>query len=70
MLAVDYVWPLEFRSPMRTSILVPYLLLYFGAILLMGLAIFRMDRRLWLVSVATSVLLLGSMSFAVGVEGY
>ena len=28
----------------------PYLLLFFGAILLMGLPMFRMDRRLWLVT--------------------
>ena len=34
---VDYVWPVEFRSPMRYSILAPYLLLFFGAILTDGL---------------------------------
>lgn len=64
MVAVEYVWPVEFRSPVRTSILVPYLLLFFGSILLMGLPMFRMDRRLWLVTVATTVLLLGSMGIA------
>jgi hypothetical protein len=64
MVAVEYVWPVEFRSPVRYSILVPYLLLFFGAILLMGLPMFRMDRRLWLVTVATTVLLLGSMGLA------
>jgi len=63
-LAVDYVWPVEFRSPMRTSILVPYLVLFFGAILLMGLPMFRLNRRLWLVTVVTTVLLLGSMGLA------
>ena len=61
---VDYVWPVEFRSPTRYSILVPYLLLFFGAILLMGLPMFRLNRRLWLVTVATTVLLLGSMGVA------
>jgi hypothetical protein len=61
---VDYVWAVEFRSPMRPSILVPYLLLFFGAILLMGLPMFRLDRRLWLVTVATTVLLLASMGVA------
>ncbi|RPJ30649.1 MAG: hypothetical protein EHM35_12575 [Planctomycetaceae bacterium] len=61
MIAVEYVWPVEFRSPARYGILVPYLLLFFGAILLMGLPMFRMDRGLWLVTVATTVLLLGSM---------
>jgi hypothetical protein len=64
LVVVDYVWPVEFRSPMRYSILVPYLLLFFGAILLMGLPMFHIDRRLWLVTVATSVLLLGSMGAA------
>jgi hypothetical protein len=64
MVAVEYVWSVEFRSPTRYGILVPYLLLFFGAILLMGLPMFRMDRRLWLVTVATTVLLLGSMGIA------
>jgi len=64
MVVVDYIWPVEFRSPMRYGILAPYLLLFFGAILLMGLPMFRLDRRLWLVTVATTVLLLGSMGIA------
>ena len=64
MIAVEYVWPVEFRSPMRYDILVPYLVLFFGAILLMGLPMFRMSRPLWLVTVMTTVLLLGSMVFA------
>jgi hypothetical protein len=64
MVAVDYVWPIEFRSPKRYGILVPYLLLFFGAILLMGLPMFRLDRSLWLVTVATTVLLLVSMGVA------
>jgi len=64
LVIVDYVWPVEFRSPMRYSILAPYLLLFFGAILLMGLPMFKMNRRLWLVTVATTILLLGSMGAA------
>ena len=64
MIAVEYVWPVEFRSPMRYDILVPYLVLFFGAILLMGLPMFRMNRPLWLVTVGTTVVLLGSMVFA------
>jgi hypothetical protein len=64
MVVVDYRWPIEFRSPKRYEILVPYLLLFFGAILLMGFPMFRLDRRLWLITVATTVLLLGSMGFA------
>jgi hypothetical protein len=64
MVAVEDLWPVEFRSPARYGILVPYLLLFFGAILLMGLPMFRMDRRLWLVTVMTTVLLLGAMGMA------
>lgn len=64
MISVEYVWPVEFRSPMLYSVLVPYLVLFFGAILLMGLSMFRMNRPLWLVTVATTVLLLGSMGIA------
>lgn len=64
MVVVDYLRPVEFRSPMRKSILVPYLVLFFGAILLMGLPMFYLDRRLWFVTVVTTVLLLVSMVVA------
>jgi hypothetical protein len=64
MILVEYIWRVEFRSPMRYDILVPYLVLFFGSIVLMGLPMFRMNRRLWLVTVATTMLLLGSMVFA------
>jgi hypothetical protein len=64
MIAVEDIWQVEFRSPMRYDILVPYLVLFFGSILLMGLPMFRMNRRLWLVTVVTTVLLLGSMGVA------
>jgi hypothetical protein len=61
MIAVDYVSPVEFRSPPRYDILVPYLVLFFGAILLMGLPMFQLKRALWLVTVTTTILLLASM---------
>ncbi len=64
MISVEYLWQIEFRSPVNHKILVPYLVLFFGSILLMGLPMFRMDRRLWLVTVATTVLLLSSMVVA------
>ena len=64
MTTVDYACPVEFRSPMRASILIPYLVLFFGAIFMMGFPMFRMNRTLWLVTVATTVLLLGSMGIA------
>ena len=61
---VDYARPVEFRSPMRYDIAVPYLTLFFGSILLMGLPMYSMNRSLWLVTVVTTVLLLGSMGVA------
>jgi len=64
MIIVDYVAPVEFRSPARYGILVPYLVLFFGAILLMGIPMFRMNRGLWLVTVVSTLLLLGSMGAA------
>jgi len=64
VIVVGYMLQVEFRSPPRHSILVPYLVLFFGAILLMGIPMFRLDRDLWLVTVATTVLLLGSMGAA------
>jgi protein-S-isoprenylcysteine O-methyltransferase Ste14 len=64
MVVVEYVVPIEFRSPPRPVILVPYLVLFFGAIFLMGLPMFSLDRRLWVVTVSTTVLLLGSMGGA------
>lgn len=64
MVVVDYVRPVEFRSPMRLEIVVPYLVLFFGAILLMGLPMFRLNRPLWLVTVVTTVVLLASMGVA------
>jgi hypothetical protein len=63
-IVVDYARPVEFRSPRRPEILVPYLLLFFGSILLMGLQMFNLNRGLWLVTVVTTVLLLASMGVA------
>lgn len=64
MAVVDYAAPIEFRSPARPAILVPYLVLFFGSIFLMGLSMFWLDRRLRLVTVATTALLLGAMGVA------
>ena len=63
-IVVDYALAVEFRSPRRPEILVPYLLLFFGAILLMGLQMFNLNQALWLVTVVTTVLLLASMVVA------
>jgi hypothetical protein len=64
MLWVDYLRPVEFRSPRRPAILAPYLVLFFGSIVLMGIPMFAIERGLWLVTVATSTMLLGSMLWA------
>jgi hypothetical protein len=64
LVVVDYVWSVEFRAPVRAEILVPYLVLYFGSILLMRLPMFRAKQQLWLVTVLTTALLLGSMVVA------
>jgi hypothetical protein len=61
---VEYIWRIEFRSPIRYDILVPYLVLFFGAIFLMGLPMFRLNRPMWLVTVATTAFLLGAMILA------
>ena len=64
MLVVDYVAPVEFRSPRLYGVLVPYLVLFFGGILLMGLPMYELKRSYWLVTVVTSAVLIGSMVWA------
>ena len=64
LVAVDYVFSIEFRSPPRIEILVPYLLLFFGSILLMGLPMFRISRQLWFATAVTTTGLLTSMVVA------
>ena len=67
MLVVDYWIAVEFRSPQRAEILVPYLALFFGSIVLMGVPMFRIDRRLWAVTALTTVALITSMVWALAV---
>jgi hypothetical protein len=64
MVSVEYSGSIGFRSPPRCGILVRYLLLFFLLILLMGLPMYRLDQWLWLVTVATTVLLLAAMGIA------
>jgi hypothetical protein len=61
---VTYVFQIEWRDPVVPQIQAPYLTLFFGSILLMGLPTFRLDRRRWLVTVGTTVLLLAAMVYA------
>lgn len=64
MLVVDYLRPVEFRNPAKPAILALYVVLFFGSILLMGLAMFDVNRSLWGVTAATSGGLLVSMVLA------
>jgi hypothetical protein len=65
MLVVDYLRPVEWRHPARPTILIPYLLLFFGSILLMGIPMYTINRTLWLVTVATTAALLITMTVAI-----
>jgi len=64
MLAVDYVTRFEWRDPPVLVVQIPYLGLFFGSILLMGLPMYRRNRRLWTVTAVTTALLLAAMFFA------
>jgi hypothetical protein len=46
------------------AVLVPYLVLFFGSIVLMGASMYSANRSLWLVTVGTSAALVGSMTWA------
>jgi hypothetical protein len=65
MLVVDHALDIEWRDPVLPAIQIPYLLLFFGSILLMGIPMVRINRRRWLVTVATTVLLVASMVYAI-----
>jgi len=64
MLMVDFLRPVQFRNPHRAVIFVPYLLLFFGCLLLMGISMYGVNRSLWLVTVGTSAVLVSSMMLA------
>jgi hypothetical protein len=64
MLVVDHLLRIEWRDPIVLEIQVPYLVLFFGSIFLMGLPMFRLDRRRWLVTAVTTCLLLVAMVYA------
>ena len=64
MLVVDYVPGVEWRDPARPAIMVPYLALFFGSIVLMGLPMYSIDRRRWLVTAVSAFLLVAAMVYA------
>jgi hypothetical protein len=64
MLVVDYVPGVEWRDPARPAIMVPYLALFFGSIVLMGLPMFFIDRRRWRVTAVSACLLIAAMIYA------
>ena len=57
-------YPREFRDPQRPAILAPYLVLFFGSILLMGSPMYRCSRPRWALTAATSALLFAAMVYA------
>lgn len=64
MLVVDHLLELEWRDPAVPVIQVPYLTLFFGAIVLMGAPMLRIDRRRWLITVASASTLIAAMVYA------
>lgn len=64
MLVVEYVLEIEFRSPARPAILVPFVTLFFASIFFMGGPMVRIDRRRWATTAATATLLIVAMVFA------
>lgn len=64
MLLVDHILAIPWRDPVIPAIQVPYLLLFFGSIFLLGIPMLRIDPRRWLVTAATTALLLVSMLYA------
>jgi len=61
-LMVDYVWKVEFRNPVNPWILVPFLVLFYGSIVGMGLNFWRIHFFFWIITACTSVLnVLGSI---------
>lgn len=64
LLVVEYALGVEFRSPARLEILIPFLTLFFGSIFLMGAPMYRLNRRLWAVTALTTIVHLGAMSYA------
>jgi len=44
---VDYVARIQFRSPVRLDVLLPYIFLYLATVMFYWFPLSRLDRRLW-----------------------
>lgn len=63
-LVVDYVAGIQFRQPREPLILAPYLTLFYGSILAMGLWLFPVSRVLWAITGGSAALLIVATVFA------
>jgi hypothetical protein len=63
-LIVDYIMGVPFRQPPQPAVLVPYLMLFYGSILAMGLYLLPVSRVLWAIAGGTAALLIVATIFA------
>lgn len=63
-LIVDYVVGVQFRQPPQPVVLVPYLTLFYGSILAMGLYLLPVSRTLWAITGSAAALLIAATIFA------
>lgn len=63
-LYVDYIPGVEFRAPVNAAVLVPYLILFYGSILFMGLRLFPVSRPLWATTATAATALLWATGWA------
>jgi hypothetical protein len=61
---VDYVYKIEFRSPMRSALLVPFLILFYFSITGMSFSFWKSNFIYWLISGITCVLNLSGAVYA------
>ena len=62
---LDYVYKVEFRQPMLPSILVPFLVLFYGSIAGMGFSFWKVDFSFWLICAITSGLNVSGAFYAI-----
>lgn len=44
---IDYIAKIQFRNPLRLSVLIPYIFLYLSTVMFYWWPLVRIDRRLW-----------------------